>query len=89
MRHLYDHSHVAVIASVQERLNSITHGPPCASHSGSRRLYTILRRNYWPAPVCHEKANSCPACARERINLRRVSTLLKVFRRLHPSKALH
>lgn len=79
---LDDRLQIVVPASLRQRTLYLSHYPQASGHPGGTRMYYTLRRTfYWPSMSLdvHTCARQCTSCARERVQLRKHTALMKLF----------
>ena len=73
---------IVVPRSLRNRVIHTSHYPKSAGHPGRRKMYYTLRRHYyWPQMTSevYSAARNCQLCAKERIQLRKHASKLKLF----------
>lgn len=73
--------------TLRQRVLLLSHYPRMAGHPGGSRMYQTLRRTfYWPSMGLdvYNTVRQCVSCAKERISLRKHSSLLKLFPATRP-----
>ena len=73
---------IVVPEDLRSRVLFLAHFPRMSGHPGGTRMFSTLRRQYyWPSMAMdvHATVRGCPECAKERINLRKHASFLKLF----------
>ena len=74
---------------LRERVLYLAHHTTVAGHPGGTRMYSTLRRTYyWPnlAVDCYNTVRNCVECAKQRIQLRKHTSFLKLFPARRPGE---
>lgn len=86
-----DSSQLVIPESLKDRLMTSNHEPPLAARPGARRMYSTLRRGvYWPTMVAdvYGHVSRCTGCARNRLDERKHTSMLKLFPATEPFASL-
>ncbi|CDF38390.1 unnamed protein product [Chondrus crispus] len=79
---LDDCRQIVVPTMLRQKGFYLCHYTRTSGHPGdTKMLYTMRRTFYWPSMAleCHACMRQCDSCARERVQLRKHSTFLKLF----------
>ena len=79
---LDDCRQIVVPTTLRQKILYLCHYTRTSGHPGGTKMfYTTRRTFYWPSMAleCHACVRQCDSCARERVQLRKHSTFLKLF----------
>ena len=91
VRTVYDTPQVVIPQDLQARILYMGHHALLAGHSGERKMfYTLSKEYYWPslAVDCYATTRNCVHCAKERVKLRKKTKRLKLFPATAPLESI-
>ena len=76
---------IVIPSTLRPRVLHIQHHAKLSAHPGGRKLYTTLRRDFWPSMAvdAYGTVKNCVTCAKNRVTLRKNSKNMHLF----PAKA--